>query len=133
MTISQQFLLVVLDHHCFSLVSKPCLLVWVCPMISLKARLSLAHLMVSLIFHSFPVFTVGFSDFITSSFEPSSIIWSLISWIWIPPQLIWMVILILFVFSTNVALLSTQHYKVMIKGKVEQSWEWSSALPYTSV
>ena len=24
-------------------------------------------------------------------------------------------------------------YKVRIKGKVEQSWEWSSALPYTSV
>ena len=31
------------------------------------------------------------------------------------------------------ALLNTQHYKVRIKGKVEQSWEWSSALPYTSV
>ena len=31
------------------------------------------------------------------------------------------------------ALLSTQHYKVTIKGKVEQSREWSSALPYTSV
>ena len=30
-------------------------------------------------------------------------------------------------------LLSTQHYKVRIKGKVEQSWEWISALPYTSV
>ena len=29
----------------------------------------------------------------------------------------------------NVALLSTQHYKVRIKGKVEQSREWSSALP----
>ena len=29
-------------------------------------------------------------------------------------------------------LLSTQHYKVKIKGKVEQSREWSSALPYTS-
>ena len=26
-----------------------------------------------------------------------------------------------------------QHYKVRIKGKVEQSWEWSSALLYTSV
>ena len=26
----------------------------------------------------------------------------------------------------------TQHYKVWIKGKVEQSKEWSSALPYTS-
>ena len=33
----------------------------------------------------------------------------------------------------DAALLSTQHYKVRIKGKVEQSWEWSSALPYTSV
>ena len=31
------------------------------------------------------------------------------------------------------ALLNTQHYKEMIKGKVEQSKEWSSALPYTSV
>ena len=29
----------------------------------------------------------------------------------------------------DTALLSTQHYKVRIKGKVEQSWEWSSALP----
>ena len=27
----------------------------------------------------------------------------------------------------------TQHYKVQIKGKVEQSRERSSALPYTSV
>ena len=27
----------------------------------------------------------------------------------------------------------TQHYKVRIKGKVEQSREWSSALPYTLV
>ena len=33
----------------------------------------------------------------------------------------------------DAALLSTQHYMVKIKGKVEQSWEWSSALPYTSV
>ena len=33
----------------------------------------------------------------------------------------------------DATLLNTQHYKVMIKGKVEQSWEWSSALPYTSV
>ena len=33
------------------------------------------------------------------------------------------------VFDT--ALLNTQHYKVRIKGKVEQSKEWSSALPYT--
>ena len=31
------------------------------------------------------------------------------------------------------ALLSTQHYKVRIKGKVKQSWEWSSALTYTMV
>ena len=30
-------------------------------------------------------------------------------------------------------LLNTQHYKVRIKGKVEQSSEWSSVLPYTSV
>ena len=33
----------------------------------------------------------------------------------------------------DVALLNTQHYKVGIKGKVEQSRERSSALPYTSV
>ena len=32
----------------------------------------------------------------------------------------------------DAALLSTQHYKVRIKGKVEQSLEWSSALSYTS-
>ena len=31
------------------------------------------------------------------------------------------------------SLLSTQHYKVCIKGKVKQSMERSSALPYTSV
>ena len=31
------------------------------------------------------------------------------------------------------ALLNTQHYEVWIKGKVEQSREWSSALPYTLV
>ena len=30
-------------------------------------------------------------------------------------------------------LLNTQHYKVRIKGKVEQSTERSSAFPYTSV
>ena len=30
-------------------------------------------------------------------------------------------------------LLNTQHYKVRIKSKVEQSKEWNSALPYTSV
>ena len=33
----------------------------------------------------------------------------------------------------DTALLSTQDYKVRIKGKVEQSWEWNSALLYTSV
>ena len=31
------------------------------------------------------------------------------------------------------ALLNTQHYKVRIKGKVEQSREWSCALSYSSV
>ena len=30
-------------------------------------------------------------------------------------------------------LLNTQHYKVRIKGKMEQFREWSSALPYTLV
>ena len=30
----------------------------------------------------------------------------------------------------DAALLNTQHYKVKIKGKVEQSREWSSVLPY---
>ena len=33
----------------------------------------------------------------------------------------------------DAALLNPQHYKVRIKGKVEQSWEWSSTLPYTLV
>ena len=33
----------------------------------------------------------------------------------------------------DAALLGTQHYKVKIKGKVEQSWEWSCPFPYTSV
>ena len=33
----------------------------------------------------------------------------------------------------DAALLSTQHYKVRIKGKLEQSREMSNALPYTSV
>ena len=33
----------------------------------------------------------------------------------------------------DAVLLNTQHYKVRIKGKVEQSKEWSSALPYNSV
>ena len=30
-------------------------------------------------------------------------------------------------------LLNTQHYKVRIKGKVEESREWSSTFPYTLV
>ena len=34
--------------------------------------------------------------------------------------------------ALDATLLSTQHYKVRIKGKEEQSWEWSSALPYIS-
>ena len=33
----------------------------------------------------------------------------------------------------DAALLNNQHYKVRIKGKVEQSEEWSSTLLYTSV
>ena len=33
----------------------------------------------------------------------------------------------------DAALFNTQHYKVRIKGKVEQSKEWSSAFSYTSV
>ena len=33
----------------------------------------------------------------------------------------------------NAALLNTQQYKVWIKGKVEQSMERNSALPYTSL
>ena len=33
----------------------------------------------------------------------------------------------------DVSLLNTQHYKVRIKGKVEQTRERSSALPYTLV
>ena len=33
----------------------------------------------------------------------------------------------------DATLLYTQHYKVRIKGKVEQSREWSSTLPYTYV
>ena len=33
----------------------------------------------------------------------------------------------------DTSLLNTQHYKVRFKGKVEQSREWSSVLPYTSV
>ena len=33
----------------------------------------------------------------------------------------------------DASFLNTQAYKVRIKGKVEQSKEWSSTLPYTSV
>ena len=33
----------------------------------------------------------------------------------------------------DASLLNTQHDKVSIKSKVEQSREWSSALPYTLV
>ena len=33
----------------------------------------------------------------------------------------------------NASLLNTQHYKLRIKGKVEQSRERSCALPYTLV
>ena len=33
----------------------------------------------------------------------------------------------------DAACLNTQHYKIRIKDKVEQSREWSSALPYTLV
>ena len=33
----------------------------------------------------------------------------------------------------DAALLNTQHYNVRIKGEVDQSWEWSSALLYNSV
>ena len=33
----------------------------------------------------------------------------------------------------DASLINTQHYKVRIKGKVEQSKEWRSALPYSSV
>ena len=33
----------------------------------------------------------------------------------------------------DATLLNIQDYKVRIKGKVEQSKEWSSILPYTSV
>ena len=33
----------------------------------------------------------------------------------------------------DTSLLNTQHYKVQIKGEVEQSREWSNALPYTFV
>ena len=33
----------------------------------------------------------------------------------------------------DTSLLNPQQYKVRIKGKLEQSWERSSTLPYTSV
>ena len=33
----------------------------------------------------------------------------------------------------DTSLLNTQLYKVRIKGKVKQSWERNSALPYTTV
>ena len=33
----------------------------------------------------------------------------------------------------DATLLKIQHYKVKIKGKVDQSKEWSSTFPYTSV
>ena len=33
----------------------------------------------------------------------------------------------------DATLLNLMNYKVLIKGKVEQSWERSSALPFTSV
>ena len=33
----------------------------------------------------------------------------------------------------DAALLNPRYYKVMIKGKVEQSGKWSCALPYTTV
>ena len=32
----------------------------------------------------------------------------------------------------DAALFNTQHYKVRVKGKVEQSREWSSAISYTT-
>ena len=35
--------------------------------------------------------------------------------------------------ALDASLLNTQHYKVRIKGKVEQSWERSSVLPYSLV
>ena len=33
----------------------------------------------------------------------------------------------------DAALLNTQHYKVLIKDKMEKSKDWSSTLPYISV
>ena len=43
------------------------------------------------------------------------------------------VILKTFKMVLDTSLLNTHQYKVRIKGKVEQSWEMSSAFPYTSV
>ena len=43
------------------------------------------------------------------------------------------VILNTFKMVLDISLLNTQQYKVRTKGKVEQSRERSSALPYTSV
>ena len=33
----------------------------------------------------------------------------------------------------DASLFNTQHYKVRIKGKIKQSREWNSTLPYTLV
>ena len=79
MTICQQFLPVVFDLCHFSFVPNLYRPVWVYQMISLKVRLTLALFMVFLTFYLFLLFNVGFNDFITSSFESSSIIWSLVS------------------------------------------------------
>ena len=70
--------MVVFDHRWFSFVPNPCLPVWVCPMISLKARLTLTFLMVFLTFHFFPLYKVRFNDFISLLFDLSKTIWSLI-------------------------------------------------------
>ena len=37
------------------------------------------------------------------------------------------------IMSSINALLTTHHCKIMIKGEVEQSREWCSALPYTTL
>ena len=66
-------------------------------------------------------------------------------WIWVVVSYI--VIIVLFYWGSipgrvipktqkmvlDTTLLNTHHYKVGIKGKVEQSREWSNALPYTLV
>ena len=77
MTLLWQSLPLACDHHFFSFTPKPCHPVWVRPITSLKARFSLALIIVSLTFHFLPVFNIGFKDFITLSLESSSIIWSL--------------------------------------------------------